>query len=144
MTDTLDSHKTSQRRVTNRTPASSRGGPFQVRANFGSTVHFNPHSRAQKNPDFPVGVESRYADLNRRPTHYECVALPTELSRQNTILSLYIKIMQPTIGEIEIYQVVQIDRLIPASILLVSPNPISLSSRKDTLRPPFANVDKSD
>lgn len=24
---------------------------------------------------------SRYADSNRRPTHYECVALPTELYR---------------------------------------------------------------
>ena len=87
---------------------------------------------------------SRESDSNRRPTHYECVALPTELSRQNSFSSLYIKIMQPTIGEIEKYQVVQIDRLIPASILLVSPNPISLSSQKDTLRPLFANVDRWD
>ena len=37
---------------------------------------------------FPVPVNvsearnvSRYADSNRRPTHYECVALPTELYR---------------------------------------------------------------
>ena len=35
-----------------------------------------------KNPDRSVGVEGRYADLNRRPTHYECVALPAELYRQ--------------------------------------------------------------
>ena len=29
---------------------------------------------------------SRKPDLNRRPTHYECVALPTELFRQHLIL----------------------------------------------------------
>ena len=27
-------------------------------------------------------IESRESDSNRRPTHYECVALPAELSRQ--------------------------------------------------------------
>ena len=42
-----------------------------------------PSLKGTKNPDFPVGLESRYADLNRRPTHYECVALPAELYRQS-------------------------------------------------------------
>ena len=30
--------------------------------------------------------ESHFADSNRRPTHYECVALPTELKWQTKIL----------------------------------------------------------
>ncbi len=30
---------------------------------------------------FPIYNLSRYPDLNRGPTHYECVALPTELYR---------------------------------------------------------------
>ena len=69
-----------------------------------------PERRAFNQAENPLFLKwSRESDSNRRPTHYECVALPTELSRQNTILSLYIKIMQPTIGEIEIYQGVQID-----------------------------------
>ena len=56
---------------------------------FPSTIKDSPVTKKRKTLE---KKESRESDSNRRPTHYECVALPTELSRQNDTIHTFSKV----------------------------------------------------
>ena len=57
---------------------------------LGKPVHYRCANSA--NPEFQsFHLWSRYPDSNRGPTHYECVALPTEPYRQPFVLTFKIR-----------------------------------------------------